>query len=454
MGMLRSSLRMRLFILILIPLIVVSSLAVIWRFNEAKQLAAEVFDRNLVILNLAISRDVTLSEGDSLSETTSNLLKQASGGDVYYHVYGPDGSFVTGYSSPPVGALEDDLPENTPAVFTATHLGVAVRVVKLAEPTIVDGIAGQSVVTVWQKLDQRQSFARDLALRAGALAGLLVLTVAALVLFGIGLGLRPLIELERAIQKRSSDDLSPIERKVPQETKGIVRRLNTLFGQVTETNKARDRFISNAAHQLRNPIAGIHSMAQAIVSAADPKETKRRALELVNETRRTGRLTDQLLSLEQLSGRSPRFQVLNIVQLVTEIGERNAAQILNKSIDFTVDTPNVELFVRGDPTMLSEAIQNLIDNAVAHGGETMTFISLKAEQRRGILEITVENDGEESPTALSEILFDRFTQSEQSHGAGLGLAIALEIARLNEGIVRFETAPNTTFVFTLPLATG
>ena len=74
MGVLRSSLRMRLFILILMPLILVSSLAVFWRFNEAKHLAAEVFDRNLVMLTFAISRDVTLSEGDSLSETTSNLF--------------------------------------------------------------------------------------------------------------------------------------------------------------------------------------------------------------------------------------------------------------------------------------------------------------------------------------------------------------------------------------------
>lgn len=453
MGMLRSSLRMRLLVLILLPLFVVSTLAVVWRFNEAKQLAAEVFDRNLVMLTLAISRDVTLSGGDSLSETTSNLFKQASGGDVFYHVNGPDGSFVTGYSSPPVGTLKENLPDNTPVVFTGTHLGIAVRVVKLSEPTVVDGISGQSVVTVWQKLDQRQNFAWALAVRAVALAGLLVLTVAALVLFGIRLGLRPLIELERAIQKRSSDDLSPIERKVPHETKGIVRRLNALFGQVTETNKARDRFISNAAHQLRNPIAGIHSMAQAIVSAADPKETKRRAMELVDETRRTGRLTDQLLSLERLSGRCPRLQTLDIAQLVTDIGQRNAPQILNKSIDFTVNVPKAELFVRGDPTMVSEAIQNLIDNALVHGGNQMTYVSLITKQQADRIEIAVENDGERIPTALAETLFDRFTQREQSPGAGLGLAIAMEVARLNDGLVRYEAKPNTTFIFSLPRAT-
>ena len=451
MGVLRSSLRMRLFILILMPLILVSSLAVFWRFNEAKHLAAEVFDRNLVMLTFAISRDVTLSEGDSLSETTSNLFRQASGGDVFYHVYGPDGSFVTGYSSPPVRLSVNELPQNTPVVFTAAHLGAAVRVVKLAEPTIVDGIAGQSVVTVWQKLDQRQSFARDLAMRAGALAGVLVLTVAGLVLFGIGLGLKPLTELEKAIQKRSVDDLSPIERKVPHETKGIVWRLNALFDKVTDANKARDRFISNAAHQLRNPMAGIHAMAQATLNADSLEETKHRARELVEETRRTGRLTDQLLSLERLSGRSARFRTVDITDLVTEIGHRNGPKILNSGLEFTVNVPDDPLLVQGDQTLLNEATQNLIDNAFDHGGKNMTFISIAAKQKSETIQIVVENDGEVIPKDFSESIFDRFTQGDQSDGTGLGLAITQEIARLNGGRVEIKEQPRTAFIIALPL---
>ncbi len=454
MGLLRSSLRMRLFVLILMPLLVVSSVAVFWRYNEAKQLAAEVFDRNLVMLTLAISRDVTLSEGDSLSETTSNLFKKASGGDVFYHVYGPDGSFVTGYSTPPVGTAEQDLPENTPVVFNAAHLGVAVRAVKLAEPTIVDGIVGQSVVTVWQKLDQRQSFARDLAMRSAALAGVLVLTVAGLVLFGIGLGLRPLIELERAIQKRSVDDLSPIERKVPQETKGIVRRLNALFDKVTDANQARDRFISNAAHQLRNPVAGIHAMAQATLNAESFEETKHRARELVDETRRTGRLTDQLLSLEQLAGRSPRFQRVDITELVTEIGQRNGPKILNAGLEFTVRVPEDALMVSGDPTLLNEAIQNLIDNAFDHGGKAMSFIAVQATADAETVKIAVENDGERIDEVLRETIFDRFSQGDQSEGTGLGLAITQEIARLNSGTVRLNGRETTIFEFEVPRDAG
>ena len=81
----------------------------------------------------------------------------------------------------------------------------------------VDGIAGNTVVTVWQRLDQRDAFVQQTSQRAMVVVVLLLGSVAMLVLFGIGIGLRPLNELEDAIRKRSSSDLSPILRRVPRE---------------------------------------------------------------------------------------------------------------------------------------------------------------------------------------------------------------------------------------------
>jgi two-component system sensor histidine kinase TctE len=445
MTFMRTSLRLRLLVLILSPLIVVSIIALLWRIDAAKKTAEEIFDRNLMMLAFAISRDVTLSEGDSLSLTTLGLFRQATAGDVFYHVYGPDGSFITGYSSPPIREENYELNLNTPELFDAKHQGVPVRVVQLAELSEVDGIQGTAVVTAWQKLDLRQKFTRNLAMRAGFLAGFMILTVAALVLLGIRYSLKPLENLENAIQKRSGDDLSPIVRKVPDEIKGIVSRLNALFSEVVNTRSSRDRFISNAAHQLRNPIAGIHTMAQASANAGSLEESKARADELLVETRRTKRITEQLLSLERLDGRAPILDAVDIRELATKVGTRNASTILNMGIEFSLDLPDSPTIVNCDAFLIAEAVQNLIDNAVWHGGEDQTFIELKIKQVSDKTILSVENDGIEIPDSLSDKIFERFVQGPDSQSSGLGLAIFSEIVRSHNAKVELQTRPTTEF---------
>lgn len=452
MSIMRNSLRLRLLVLILLPLIVVSSLALAWRIDAAKKTAEQIFDRNLMMLAFAISRDVTLSEGDSLSLTTLGLFRKATAGDVFYHIYGPDGSFITGYSSPPVRETQPELTLNSPELFNAQHQGIPVRVVQLAETSEVDGISGTAVVTAWQKLALREKFARDLAKRTGLLAAFLIATVATMVLVGIRLSLKPLEDLENAIQKRTVDDLSPIVRQVPIETKGIVSRLNTLFAELIKTRAARDRFISNAAHQLRNPIAGIHAMAQATANANTLKETKARADELLIETRRTTRITEQLLSLERLDGRAPKLQLGDLRNLATEVGTRNASNILDLGVTFSVDIPDTPVKVVFDTFLMSEAVQNLIDNAISYGGEKLSFIELKVSQSNGEVILSVENDGECIPEKLHTKIFERFTQGPNSQSSGLGLAIVSEISRLNNATVKLQTKPTTMFciVFGMP----
>ena len=451
MRLLRSSLRSRLLTLILLPLILVSIAVIFWRFEAAKGTAEEIFDRNLVMLTFAISRDVALSEGDSLSATTSSLFSEASGGRVFYHVYGPDGSFVTGYSSPPVSHLQTALPLNSPTLFNATHLGEPVRVVRLSEPSAIEGVSGKSVITVWQWLSLREEFARGLALRSTGLVLLLVLTVAGLVWFGIKQGLKPLNELEDAIQKRSSEDLSPIVRQVPVETKGIVSRLNKLFTELTDTQAARERLISNAAHQLRNPIAGIHAMAEATLSAETLPEAHTRIGELVNETRRTGRLAEQLLSLEKLDGRKPELVTVDLNQLITEVGTRNASRVLSNNIEFSVLPAERPVLAMGEYFLLTEALQNLVDNALRHGGSEMTYISLAASGDRSP-SIAVENDGAVIMPSQAHKIFERFVQGTESQGAGLGLAIVAQIAKTNGGSVILENTKPTRFVIWLQSA--
>ena len=452
MKLLSSSLRFRLFVLIMLPLLIVACAAIYWRFEEARKTAADIFDRQLIMICLAVSRDVSYSGGDSLSPTTMNLFEDAAGSPIFYHVYGPDGSFVTGYSSPPVSKIETDMRQNVPQVFDALHLGRAVRAVRLIESVEISGISGASVVTVWQELEPRQNFARDLALKAAMVMALLILTVAGVVIFGIRLGLRPLGQLEEAIRKRNPSDIRPIERQVPFEAKGIVSRLNVLFSQLTQAQEVSDRIISNAAHQLRNPVAAIHSMAQATLAAKSLPDSKDRALQLVDETRRAVRMTNQMLSLEQLRGRNPKFSSNDINKVIKDLTSRLAPKALKRDIDFNVNLLHETIHTLFDPILISEAITNLIENALQHGGKQLSKITINVLIEGKFIKIEVENDGQKLLGAEIKACFERFSQIGENPGAGLGLALVNEIAEIHNGGINVVVSPQMKFTFYMAIS--
>lgn len=450
MKLIPTSLTIRLLVLILIPLVVVASAAIYWRINEAHKTAEDIFDRQLVVLCLAISRDVASSGGDTLSATTQKLFEQAAAGSIFYHVYGPDGSFVTGYSSPPVRNSALSLERNTPLLFDASHLGEPVRAASLAEPVTIEGISGISVVTVWQELEPRLLFARNLALKAAFITTLLLLTATLVVIGVVRVGLRPLGRLEAAIQKRSPFDMRPIERQVPLEARGIVDRLNALFKQLTEAQEARDRLISNAAHQLRNPIAAIHSMAQATLAADNISKSKKRARQLVEETRRAVRLTNQMLSLERLRGVQPKLRKGDVNLAIVELSKRLAPIVLDSDIEFTLIPLEGTAYAQFNVTFLDEAITNLVENAIQHGGSKLSEIIIEVKKDSKFVSISVENDGNLIEIDQIQNCFERFSQIGESAGAGLGLALVYEIAELHSGGIKAEAIPRTKFTFDLP----
>ena len=443
---LRGSLRLRLLALILLPLAVISLFAMLWRYSEARTTAQEIFDRNLLLMGFAVARDVALSGGDTLAPSTQAVFKDASGGDVFYHVYGPDGSFVTGYSSPPTTSLSSPSSDEPIQQYDATHQGVPVRVARLFEETSVDGIDGNTVVTVWQRLDQRDAFVQQTGRRAIAVVLLLLGSVAMLVLFGVGIGLRPLNELEDAIQKRSGADLSPILRQVPEETKGIVARLNSLFAKVTEAQEAQQRFVSLAAHQLRNPVAAIHTMAEATQNAQTLQESKSRADTLVEGTRNAVRLTNQLLSFERVKGGIPKFEVVDFSELLQSVAQTIAPKASRAGIDLEIVMENGPLSCHGDQTLLREALINLVENALLHGGKNISYIRVSVEKTAAEIWLTVENDGNAIDPSDRQRIFDRFSQASHDTGAGLGLSIASEIAKLHSGALELDILQPVRFI--------
>lgn len=444
------SLRGRLVLVILPPLLLVAILLGWWRYEVAQQTSEELFDRSLLSAALAISRDVAISEGDALSPSTRRVISDAGGGELFYHVTGPGGIYVTGYAYPP--RPDTPVDPKLPSYYFKDYRGEDVRVVRLTERRTIGTLTGDTVVTVWQRVSDRRAFAQALALRAVALIGVLMAALALIIWFGVQIGLRPLNDLQEAIQQRSPDDLGPIRRAVPKEVSGIVSTLNRLLGQVQSSIEAHQAFISDAAHQLRNPASAVLTLAETLPQVQDPAERAHCEEQLIEAARTSARLSEQLLSLERLRyDQNTVMTPFDLSKLVEDVCRTFAAKALSRDLDFTLTQSAAPLTITGNSILIGEALMNLLENALTHGGGEMTAIKVQTTTDGDTVAITVEDDGVGIPPDKVSTAFRRFSQLQHGEGTGLGLAIAEQVMVRHAGRVDFvPSEKGTTFCLWFP----
>lgn len=451
----RLSLRGRLFLLLILPLVLVALAASLARYQAATRLSQELYDNTLLAVALTISRDVVISGGDVLTEQLLDELTTALGDPVYYRITGPGGSFVTGYSDPP------DLPENTiveggePVFFDSVSLGRPVRAVVLREFISEPQFGGWVTVEVWQTVTQRLALSRELLTQSVILLGSVLLTAVLILWFGIQLGLKPLLDLRDAIGQRSADDLRPIRRWVPPELRPLVATTNSLFERLAQAFALRDGFISDAAHQMRNPVAAIQSQAEAAISAPTETDLRSRVAGLADSARATSRLTAQLLSLERVRGRSLKEFVhpVDLVALLREKVRPFAETQLRRGVDVSFVVTGTPRPVDCDPVLVEEMVSNLLDNAGKYGLRPGGRLDVSVDFTPQAIRLQFRDDGPGIPPEMTERIFDRFFRldEDQSRGCGLGLAIVADVARAHGGSTKCSS-DGSGVVFEVQLA--
>ena len=270
------------------------------------------------------------------------------------------------------------------------------------------------------------------------------------------MALRPLMELKEALEHRSPRDLSALDEQAsPEEVRPLVASLNRLFGLVNAQAESQRRFVADAAHQLRTPLAGLQAQVEAWAQAVSPDKYKQNDLpahtqraqtaitlgadqifKLRQATRRTSQLASQLLALSRADARSASMvpmQRVDLQQLCEVVLESQLDAATEKGIDLGLEADAVH--VTGYEWLLRELLSNLVDNAVRytpHGGRiTLRCGVAPGEPARPFLE--VEDDGPGiAPHERTHVL-DRFYRvpGTVGEGNGLGLAIASEIARVH-----------------------
>ena len=433
-----TSLRGRLLFLIVLPLLIIVSIGTVALYYDSEKKSQEIYDKLLHSISQVILRDVVISEGDLLTEQLLETLTDTLNDQIFYQVRDEKGSSLyVGYSNPPEIPVNSVMKPYIPIFYDSVYRDQAVRVIVSREFVSAMDTPGWVTIYVWQTTIGQKRLLLELASSAFVTMMIMLMSTALIVWFGVKFGLKPLLDLQSAIIKRSADDISRIKRIVPMEVSGLVNSMNKLFDQLRNAFTEKDDFIANAAHQLRNPIAGIQSQAEAAERSKTLESMKQRVGDVVTAARKTSRLTQQLLSMEHVSQRSIKseFQTLDLVKLTQEILTNFALRAQQQNVTLSLDCKESQIELKGSETFLSEAIDNLIDNALVYGCPNGGNIDVEIILDNNDIHLYVQDYGVGIDPELITKVLERFVHGPDSNGegSGLGLSIAKTVIELHDG---------------------
>jgi two-component system sensor histidine kinase TctE len=428
----------------LTPLLLIWPVSLGLTWLAAQQLANRPFDRALEENVIALSRLVQVQQRQVqlvLPTPAREILRADDADLVFYQALGLRGEFLTGErdlpippedESPVVGEvrLRDD-------VMRGMDLRVAYTWVKVDLPA-----ARPVLVQVAETREKRSVLATEIV--KGVMLPQFVMLPLAVLLVWLALvrGIRPLNRLEERIRARRPDDLSPLdERMVPVEVAPLVASVNDLLTRLKESITQQKRFLADAAHQLKTPLAGLRMQAElAQRKATDAVELRRSLQQIGLASMRATRAVNQLLSLAraEAGGRSGARAPTNLVRLAQEVIRDSLARALENRIDLgyegsAPDTPGV--VVEANALLIAELMRNLVDNAILYTPSSVEHpgvvtVRVLARSNGDGPELQVEDSGPGVAPSEREQVFQPFhrTLGTGVEGSGLGLAIVREIA--------------------------
>ncbi len=462
------SLRRLLLIWLLIPILVLWLIGAGITYGLAMSFATDAYDESLLDSAHFIATRAVNKKGHlqvDLPADALDLLKDNLEEHMYFQVLSGKGAVIAGDTKVPAtmfGARQETDPEE-PDFHYATVNGEKVRVVHLFYT--VPGAKDAIQIQIAQTLHSRHRLASDILTQVVIPQLVMVMLSALVVLLGVRRGLKPLNDLRDEVSRRTPSDLRPIRAdRIPKEVRPLVQAINGLMERLQRDMEGQQRFVANAAHQLRTPIAGLKTQTELAQRLSDPAEIKH-ALSLIKlGAERATKLTHQLLTLaksEPSVVNVEKFQIVDLNGIVRNAVKELASLAQHQSIDLGFEGTQSAVFVKGDPISLHELASNLIENAIRYTqAEGHVNVSITHQliavwdtsgKARPPLEracLKVEDDGPGIPENEREHVFERFYRlmgpegSTNPGGSGLGLSIVQEIARAHRATVSLGDGAN------------
>ena len=434
------------------------SLALTWLV--AQNLANKPFDRALVYNVQALAQFIQVGPRQrarfSLPQPASELLRADDSDNVYYQVLGAHGEFLAGereLPAPPAPSpTEDDAALDEPHLRDAEFRGLPVRVAYLW--VHIAGAPQPALVQVAETREKRSVLATEI-IKGVMLPQFAILPLAVLLVWlALVRGIRPLSELESRIRARRPDDLSPLDdHAVPQEVAPLVGSVNDLLTRLKDSIATQKRFLADAAHQLKTPLAGLRMQAElAQREGASEDELKQSLQQIGHASVRATHTVNQLLALARAEGGSAAaaHEPCDLAQLTIEAVREAVPAALERGTDLGYEGPEPgapHLVRLGNPLLLKEMLRNLIENALHYArtpgtGAAVVTVRLRANPPGGGLALEVEDNGPGVPPAERDLVFQPFYRALGTNvdGTGLGLPIVREIAEQHGASVSLTDA--------------
>ncbi len=438
----------------LTPLLLLWPISLVLTWLVAQGIAGKPFDRALEYNVTALAQLITINKNHAqfvLPLPARELLRADDSDTVYFQVLGPGGEFLSGERGLP--APNDDERGPTGEVrmrdeeYRGTELKVAYMWVKLDLPN-----ATPALVQVAETLDKRSVLATEIV-KGVMLPQFVVLPLAVLLVWlALVQAIKPLNRLEERIRARKPDDMSPLDvEAVPMEVAPLVASVNDLLMRLKDSIATQKRFLADAAHQLKTPLAGLRMQADLAQREGGSAEDLKHSLRQIGRSSiRATHTVNQLLALARAesSGTVIAHQPCDMAQLTMEVIQDCLARAMDKNIDVGYEGAqpgSAGVKLQGNPTLLAEMVRNLVDNAINYTPsfpEKPGVITARVlvDPFSKALVVQVEDSGPGIPVAERELVFQPFYRAlgTEADGSGLGLPIVLEIARQHHAEVTVE----------------
>jgi two-component system sensor histidine kinase TctE len=431
----------------LAPLLLLWPMSIAVTYLVAKSIANGPFDRALESSAIVLSQQVHEVNGRvtlQLPLSAREILRADETDNIYYQVVGAHGELVAGDRDMPLPSEEDRGHVGLVSMRDDRVAGNDVRVAY----TYIDlkDVAGSQpvLVQVAETLDKRARLANEI-IKGVILPQFVILPLAVvLVWFGLSRGLAPLTEMQLRIRARNPGDTSPIdEGAAPQEITPLVASFNDLLQRLEQLVQAQKRFIADAAHQMKTPLAGLRMQAELAQREQSPEELRRSLAQIAGSSERTAHMVTQLLSLarmENFAG-AESMAPIDLDALARDVAKDWLPRAWARRIDLGVESEERTAIVQGNRLMLTELLNNLIDNAIRYtpvGGRVTVRVS--ADAFEPFVYLDVEDTGPGIPPAERERVMERFYRvlGTQTEGSGLGLPIVREIVQQHGGDVEIR----------------
>ena len=437
---------------ILIPVCVLVVVNTLSLYEQTFSALNTAYDRTLLASAKSIGEQLDVTGYDEQSElrvTVPYAALEAFEADnqsrLFYRVSSLNGEMISGFAQlpfwrgripakPPYAALVD--------FYDDFFQGADVRVAVLLQPVTSAQGRGMAVIQVAETLELRHALARKILMDTLWRQALLVLVIGLVTVVVVQRATRPVRRLSAQLQSRPQGDLSPIAAPgAPRELLPLVDATNAVMGRLQGLLDHQTRFVRDAAHQLRTPLAVLKVQVQ---SALRGDTDAQNALREINQTvERAALLANQMLALakvEQLRQQADP-QNMDLAQVVRQVALDLSALIAEKNINFDIET--VPALIASHEWMLGELTRNLLHNAIQHspnGGA----LSVRIVCDTHLATLTISDSGPGISSQLAERLYQPFSAGDMRHGSGLGLAICREITQALGGSLTLENrfAPN------------